>query len=115
MTEPDAITPANRHINLTYGTALAVVVLMLSLLVVGGWFIYSLRSELDGFKGVNACRAQVAEDERKATLDVTVGQGEIFITGVLNKDNLVQVVTNYRATVNDAEKIAGQDINEVCK
>lgn len=114
MTEPDAIKPANRHVNLTYGTATAIVVLMLCVLAIGAWFIYSLRSELADFKGANACRAQVAEDERKATLAVTVGQGELFITGVLNRDGLVKAVTDYRDTVQRAEQTAGRDINETC-
>lgn len=111
----DLIRPVNRRINLTYGTAIALVVLMLAALFVAAWFIVSLRSDLSSFKGVNACRAQVAEDERKATLDVTVGQGEIFITAVLNKDHLLDEVTAYRDTVQRAEEVAGRDINQVCK
>lgn len=115
MTDIDLIAKRNRHISLTYGTATALVVLLLCVLFVGGWFIYSLRHDVSEFKGSNACRAQVAEDERKATLDVTVGQGELFITAVLNKDALTAAVNSYRDTVQRAEAVAGRDINQVCK
>lgn len=114
MTDPDPIKPGNRHINLTYGTAVALVVLMLSVLILGGWFIYSLRSELSDFKGINACRSEVAEDERKATLDVTVGLGELFITAILDREALVPAVNTYRETVSQAQTVNGRDVAAAC-
>jgi hypothetical protein len=117
VTAPEA-TPArrlwNRHIRITYGTAAAGLLVILALLTVVLVTVFSTFQRVDDLKTQNNCRAQFAEAERRATLDVVSGLGDVFVIATENREQVATYIANYRERVNAANRILGTDVEKTC-
>jgi hypothetical protein len=104
----------NRHISLTFGTAVAIVMLVLGIMGIGVTFIWQLDVRLHDIQAQTNCRTDEANDERHATLDLLVATGTLFTVIGADPTTKAGALADYQLAVDKAREVQRRDINVIC-
>ena len=114
MNEPDAKKRWNRPVKFTYGTTATLVALLVCMVTIATTFAVVTFQHVTDIEGQNSCRAQFAEAERRATLDVVTGLGDTFVIAVQNREQVATYIAAYQDRVKAANQLLTIDVEKRC-